>query len=208
MQKLIADDASYNFSDYFRLINYPDEILTYFGYQFARQKYTLPQSARKLEQLEEFSRRWEEGLLYINLTCETAKREFLIAPVLLEVARYTHANVKIEFSLNVNEQLKGVVDYYLHSQANLLVIEAKNSDLERGFIQLAVELVAFDQWTDEDFPLLYGAVSTGNLWQFGILDRQRKQVIQDFNLYRVPADLESLLRSLIGILGEGTIPLS
>jgi hypothetical protein len=203
MQKPITDDASYNFSDYFRLVDYPDEILTHFGYEFVRQKYTLPCSARKLERLAEFVQPWEEGLLYINLTNETAKREFLIAPVLLTVARYTHANVKIEFPLNVNKQLKGVVDYYLRSRANLLVIEAKNSDLERGFIQLAVELVAFDKWTTEDFPLLYGAVSTGQVWQFGILDRQRKLVIQDFNLYRVPADLESLLRSLIGILGEG-----
>jgi hypothetical protein len=192
--------VTYTFADYVKLINTPDEILEYFGYTFARQKYTLPRSERELGNIGEFIRRWEEGLLSINLTSETAKREFLIAPVLLEVARYTHANVKVEFPLNVSEQLKGIVDYYLHSKSNLLVIAAKNSDLERGFIQLAAELVAFDQWTQDDVPLLYGAVSTGNIWQFGILDRQGKQLVQDFNLYRVPADIESLLRALIGIL--------
>ncbi len=44
------------------------------------------------------------------------------------------------------------------------------------------------------------AVSTGNVWQFGILERANKRLIQDFNLYRVPADVEILLRALIGIL--------
>jgi hypothetical protein len=49
-------------------------------------------------------------------------------------------------------------------------------------------------------PMLYGAVSIGNVWQFGVLNRQPKQILQDINLYRVPADLEDLLRILIAIL--------
>lgn len=46
----------------------------------------------------------------------------------------------------VNEQLKSTLDYYLQSQdQELLVIEAKNADMQRGFTQLAVELIAVDQ---------------------------------------------------------------
>ncbi len=29
----------------------------------------------------------------------------------------------------------------------------------------------------------------GNIWQFAVLDTQKKQIIQDINLYRVPTDL-------------------
>ena len=51
-----------------------------------------------------------------------------------------------------------------------------------------------------DAPLLYRAVSTGTIWQFGLFDRTNSQVIQDLDLYRLPADLETLLPILIGIL--------
>jgi hypothetical protein len=43
----------YTFADYFKLINYPDEILDYFGYTFARQKYTLPRSDKPLGNIQE-----------------------------------------------------------------------------------------------------------------------------------------------------------
>lgn len=46
------------------------------------------------------------------------------------------------------------------------------------------------------------AVSTGVIWQFGNLQRQTKQITQDLNLYRVPADLEELLRILVAILSS------
>ncbi|MBW4546132.1 MAG: hypothetical protein KME25_17035 [Symplocastrum torsivum CPER-KK1] len=39
------------------------------------------------------------------------------------------------------------LDYYLPSEHELLVIEAKNADLQRGFTQLGVELIAIDQWS-------------------------------------------------------------
>lgn len=101
----------------------------------------------------------------------------------------------------VNAQLKGVIDYYLHSpQHQLLIIEAKNGELERGFVQLAAELVALDQWTESEVPQLHGAVSTGSIWQFGKLERSAKMVVQDVNLFRVPADVEEVLRVLIAIL--------
>lgn len=82
------------------------------------------------------------------------------------------------------------------------MIEAKNENLERGFVQLAIELIALDQWIESDQPVLQGAISTGNIWQFGQFDRQSRQVTQDLNLYRVPADLEDLLRVLVSALGS------
>jgi hypothetical protein len=61
-------------------------------------------------------------------------------------------------------------------------------------------MIALDQGLESDAPLLYGAVSTRTIWQFGLFDRTNSQVIQDLNLYRVPADLATLLPILVGIL--------
>ncbi len=80
------------------------------------------------------------------------------------------------------------------------MIEARNEDLERGFVQLAVEMIALDQWIDSEQVVLQGAISTGNIWQFGQFHRQSREVTQDLDLYRVPADLNDLLRVLVGAL--------
>ncbi len=85
-------------------------------------------------------------------------------------------------------------------KTSFLVVEAKNADLTKGFTQLTVELIALDQWVEDQSPLLFGAVSIGDVWRFGILDRKAKRIIQDLNLYQVPRDLEILLRILVGIL--------
>ncbi|MEA5617334.1 hypothetical protein VB711_05700 [Cronbergia sp. UHCC 0137] len=198
--QIIDSNQSYTFADYFKLNYEPEEIIEYFGYKFQPQSLTLPTTKQNLERLPDLKNRIEESLPYISLTSETARREFLIAPVIMELIHYTHAKVRVEYALNINNQLKGVVDYYLKSDNQLLVIEAKNADLERGVVQLAVELIAFDHWSVIDNPILYGAVSIGNIWQFVILHRESKQITQDLNLYRVPNDLETLMKILVALM--------
>ncbi|OBQ38716.1 MAG: hypothetical protein AN485_07195 [Anabaena sp. MDT14b] len=197
---IIDSNQSYTFADYFKLNYEPDEIIGYFGYKFQSQSLTLPTTQQNLERLTDLKNRIEESLPYISLTSETARREFLIAPVIMELIHYTHAKVRVEYGLNINNQLKGVVDYYIKADNQLLVIEAKNADLERGIVQLAVELIAFDNWSPIDHPILYGAVSIGNIWQFVILHRESKEITQDLNLYRVPNDLETLMKILVALM--------
>ncbi len=72
---------------------------------------------------------------------------------------------------------------------------------QRGFNQLAAELIALDLWLEDEAPgSLYGAVSVGDVWRFGALERDAKQVVQDLRLYRVPDDLEDVLRILVAVL--------
>jgi hypothetical protein len=40
-------------------------------------------------------------------------------------------------------------------------------------------------------------VTTGQIWKFGWLDRRTKYIEQGLDLYRVPEDLESVIRILI-----------
>ncbi len=194
---IIQPDQSYTFADYFKLNFAPQDILAYFGVTLQRRSLQLPQYKGLLDRLADLKTRIEESLPRLSLTSEMARREFLIAPVLTDLLHYTQTTLNVEYPVNVNHQLKGTLDYLLQNQQIFLVIEAKNEDLERGFVQLAIELIALDQWIETDQPLIQGAISTGNIWQFGQFDRQSRVITQDLDLYRVPADVEEVLRILI-----------
>ncbi len=197
---VIDKTQSYTFADYFKLNSEPDEILSYFGYGYESRSLNLPKTHRQLERLESLKQRLEEILPYVSLTSEMARREFLIAPVLMELIHYTQARIKVGYSLIVSAQLKGELDYFLQTKTQFLVIEAKNADFPRGFTQLAVELIAVEKAEFSDNSILYGTVSIGNVWQFAVLHTQEKQILQDTNLYRVPTDLAELFKIIVGIL--------
>jgi len=67
---------------------------------------------------------------------------------------------------------------------------------------LLTYLIALDRWSESDQPIFYGAVTTGDIWQFGSFDRQNRGITQDLMLYRSPTDLEMLMQILVGILGD------
>ncbi|WP_192901105.1 MULTISPECIES: hypothetical protein [Okeania] len=99
----------------------------------------------------------------------------------------------------MNERLKGNLDYLLQSNSQLLVIEAKHEDMTRGFTQLAVELIALSEWEPEQ-DLIFGCVTMGELWIFGILDKKQRLIQQNIDSLRVPGDVEALVDVLVGIL--------
>jgi hypothetical protein len=199
---IIQPDQSYSFADYFNLNFASQDILAYFGVSLQRQSLQFPRYDHPLDRLIDLKARIEESLPRISLTSEIARREFLIAPVLTDLLHYTQATLNIEYPVAVSNQLKGSLDYLLQNDQTFLVVEAKNEDLERGFVQLAIEMIAIDQWIESDQPIIYGAISTGNIWQFGQFNRQTLVVTQDLNLFRVPADLDDLLRILVKILSN------
>jgi hypothetical protein len=199
---IIQPDQSYSFADYFKLNFASQDILAYFGVTLQKQSLQFPRYEQTLDRLIDLKARIEESLPRISLTSEMARREFLIAPVLTDLLHYTQATLNIEYPVAVSNQLKGSLDYLLQNDQTFLVVEAKNEDLERGFVQLAIEMIAIDQWIESEQPILYGAISTGNIWQFGQFNRQTRVVTQDLNLFRVPADLDDLLRILVKILNN------
>jgi hypothetical protein len=196
--KILQEGQSYTFRSYFEMPYEADEILAEFGYSLTRSRLSLPIASAIPERLPELKQRLEETLLLINLSNEAARREALVFPVLLEAARFCQCQIRIEYSLIVNNWLKGNLDYLLRRENTFLVIEAKNDDLSKGFTQLAVELIALAQ--AEEQTNLYGAVTIGDVWRFGRLDTQNHQIIQDITLYRVPDDLEQLMQILIGLI--------
>ncbi|MDB9457824.1 hypothetical protein PN480_10675 [Dolichospermum circinale CS-1225] len=196
--KILQDNRSYTFRSYFELPYEADDILSEFDYTLIKSHLSLPQTTNPLNKLPELKQRIEDILPFISLSNETARRETLVSPILLEVIRYCHCQMRIEYPLNINNRLKGNLDYLLILKNNFLVIEAKNDDLTRGFTQLAVELIALSQIQEKS--ILYGAVTIGNIWQFGKLDSSEKQINQDINLFKIPGDLDSLFAVIMGIL--------
>jgi hypothetical protein len=201
-QNIISPDKSYTFSDYFKLRVSTEDIVNYFGYSKENARLKLPSSNKELPLLNNLFAIIEDALLHISLENEITRREFLIAPVMAEVRRLTNSKLRSEYWFEFNNQLKGSLDYFLRSERNLLVIEAKDADMTRGFTQLSAELIAIDKADDSNQKVIYGAVTTGNIWQFGRLERISKIISQDIKNFDLIEDLEVLVRILVGILEE------
>jgi hypothetical protein len=54
--------------------------------------------------------------------------------------------------------------------------------------------------TEELPTVIYGAVTIGNVWIFGLLDSATCIITQDIASYAIPDDLETLVKILVGIL--------
>ncbi|MGV0025981.1 hypothetical protein ACFE35_13335 [Phormidesmis priestleyi ANT.L61.2] len=195
--KVLRPGESYTFAKYFELAYDIEDILADLDCRFDRADLTLPRTDRAIADLDDLRQQILDGIRYVSITSEQARREFLIAPIIRQICRQTQKRVRVEYPVTVNDWLKGTLDYYFQ---DLLVIEAKRDNLDSGFTQLAVELLAIDQWTDSEAPILYGAVTTGSDWRFGQFHRQPRNVIQDLKLYRVPEELETLVSILIALL--------
>ncbi|WP_445636730.1 Restriction endonuclease subunit R [Nostoc sp. DSM 114161] len=197
---LLDPNRSYTFSNYFELGFPVDDLVAEFGYSFERKFIEFPQYSGTLDRLADLKQRIEEVLPFVDLENEATRREILIAPIVTDLIHYSHAKLRIEYSIKVDNKLQGNLDYYLRTTTNLIVIEAKQADINRGFIQLATEMIALDKWTDSTQSEILGAVTTGNVWQFGILYRQKQSIQQAINLYRVTEELEVVVRTMLAAL--------
>jgi hypothetical protein len=197
--KILKEGHSYKFPSYFELPYDTEEILAELGYSFTKKSLDLPHNSNPLDKIIELESTITNFLPLISLNNETARRETLVSPLLLEIITYCQCQLKIEYNINVNNWLKGNLDYLLRSQQSLLVIEAKNDDLTRGFTQLAVELIALSE-IEENQSIFYGSVTTEEIWRFGKLERQNQKIIQDLRLLRIPDDIEEISSILVGIL--------
>jgi hypothetical protein len=205
---LIDPQQPYTFSKYFESRIDPIDLCEYFGYSLALTELSLDQDEGVIEDLQALRSRLTRISTRLISRNEQAKREMLVAPVVEFVLEAADALIRIEYAVNVSFQLQGTVDYLL-SVANLrqlLVIEAKRDDLDYGFTQLMAELIALDQWERSpsvlDQPVLVGAVTTGAIWQFALLDRGQKHFRQGVNSFRAPEELELIVRFLVHALHQ------
>ncbi len=121
------------------------------------------------------------GPLGLLVNTEKARSEFVVAPILGEVREQLDCRVSVfsgvDFSVNPSDGLSGACDFLIGLSDQqfepeapaAVVVEAKNENLRRGAMQCVAELVAVQQYNaayDRPLPVLYGAVTTGSVWQF------------------------------------------
>ncbi len=204
-QLILDPNKTYTFRSYFEMRFPIDEILQELGFLFTHEELALSQKASAYQkevtlQAQSTKQRIIVAQKHVDLSSEASRREMLIAPIILDLVHLVDVRVNIEYKIEVNQFLRGDVDYYLKSKHHVLIVEAKQADLGRGFVQLATELIALDAWIDSKDQIIYGAVTTGDIWQFGLLNREQKCIAQDLMLYRVSTDLEDVMAILVWML--------
>ena len=201
--KLIDKDKSYTFSDYFSLNIKKDKLLNYFNYTLKNET-SIFKDTKLFKNVDILKNNIIDIKSRVIFDSEIARRELLIAPIILKLMQeFKELNLSIEEKIEFNNLLKGKLDYLLSTDENLLIVEAKNADLEAGYKQLAVEMITIDKLSEEEklkIDFIYGVISTGIEWQFVILNREKKEFISDSELYILPRDLEKILGIFVKIL--------
>lgn len=197
---VLREDKPYSFSDYFKMGVYFTEVAQFHGYDYRSAYLTLARSPVDQARMDATRAILKQTLPFIELSNEQSRREFLISPVMQQVVLASHARIRTEYQIRVNDQLFGTLDYHLQGNDEVVVVEAKRGDLSLGFTQLTAELIALDQWKPTAQTHIVGAVSVGDVWQFGVLDRAMKLVSQDLEIYTVPNDLEAVVGILTAAL--------
>jgi hypothetical protein len=143
---------------------------------------------------------------------EKSRSEFIVAPVLLTCqeilknACWLYSGVRLD--INPDKGLKGECDFILARTPPspalraplLVVVEAKKNDIEEGLAQCAAQMVAarlFNEQHREAVTAIYGAVTTGEAWQFLRLVGQ--ELVVDADRYYI-TEVDAVLGILVAVM--------
>ncbi|MGB3513268.1 MAG: hypothetical protein WBA93_29455 [Microcoleaceae cyanobacterium] len=155
-----------------------------------------------LEALEEYLP------LAVAIGSEKARSELIVAPILVAMKKHLNQQISlfsgIEFNVDIELGLNGFCDFIIsHSTQQFFIespvitlVEAKNDNLKSGWAQCIAEMVAaqiFNQHQGNEISKIYGAITTGTVWQF--LELEGEAVVLDLQEYSVEN-----LPKILGIL--------
>lgn len=114
------------------------------------------------------------------LSSEKARSEFIVSPILLEIKKKNdaisiHSGSNLEADLEKN--LNGECDFILSFQPDVptvlapifAMVEAKKQDIEVGLGQCIAQMLGakiFNEKKNKPYSVIYGCVTTGEIWQF------------------------------------------
>ena len=119
---------------------------------------------------------------------EKAKSELIVANVLVELREQLDRRISlfsgIDFNVDDENGLTGVCDFLVSlspvqfglEAPVIVLVEAKNDNLEIGLGQCVAEMVAaqyFNAEEDNDIQCIYGATTSGTEWRFLKLEGKR-----------------------------------
>jgi len=163
----------------------------------------------------EFQARFNTTLPFALATStEKARSEFIIAPVLVELWLLQDRKIGllsgVEFNIDESQGLVGVCDYIITRSPEqlfvkapvMMLVEAKNEDLKRGYGQCIAEMIAAQRFNireGSESPQIYGIVTIGELWRFLILEGTNAYIdSRSYHIDRLP--------KIMGILMHLTSP--
>jgi len=126
--------------------------------------------------------------LALAIGTEKASSELIVADILVELREKFEHRISffsgIDFSVDAESGLTGVCDFLIslsptqfHLEAPIVVlVEAKKDNPVLGFGQCVAEMLAaqrFNAEKENDLPCIYGAATTGTVWQFLKLEAQK-----------------------------------
>ena len=136
--------------------------------------------------------------LATTIGTEKAKSEMIVADVLVELREQLEHRISlfsgIDFNVDGESGLTGVCDFIVSLspvqfglEAPIIVlVEAKNDNLEVGLGQRVAEMVAAQRFNTEagnDIPCIYGATTSGTEWRF--LKLAGKKLHIDMSVYQI-----------------------
>ena len=129
---------------------------------------------------------------------EKAKSEMIVADVLVELREQLQHRISlfsgIDFNVDDESGLIGVCDFlislspvqFVLETPVIVLVEAKNDNLEVGLGQCVAEMVAAQRFNAEagnDIPRVYGATTSGVDWRF--LKLEGKKLHIDMAVYQI-----------------------
>jgi len=119
--------------------------------------------------------------LALAISTEKARSEMIVTPILIEVRRQLQSKFSlfsgVEFTVDSQKGLNGFCDFIISGSIEqffvsapvMMLVEAKNDDIKSGLGQCVAEMYAaqlFNQQEENQIETVYGAVTTGSIWQF------------------------------------------
>ena len=150
--------------------------------------------------------------LAIAMGSEKARSELIISPILFEMRKILDRKISFfsgeEFTVDPSVGLNGTCDFLISKSPEQLIIEApavviveaKKENLKGGLGQCMAEMVAaqrFNEANHQPTQVIYGSVTSGNLWTFLKLEQQTVTI--DLTDYLV-LPVEKLLGILVWMI--------
>jgi hypothetical protein len=147
--------------------------------------------------------------LALQQDSEKARSELIISPVFVELRNQADKKISIfsgiELTADRKLKLTGECDFLISrspqqmflSSPIVVAVEAKRQDFEKGHVQCLAEMIAvriFNEREGTPIERIYGTVTTGNIWQFLMLEGD-KALIET-----VSFDIREDLERILGIL--------
>jgi hypothetical protein len=150
----------------------------------------------------------QEGIVFNS---EYAICENIISPILTEVWR-AYIPVFLIWShqpLNYDDNLSGVPDYVVARRSlrgkiilekpYVILVEAKKDNFEEGWGQCLAEMLAAQKINEDSLKRLFGMVSNGKMWEFGVL---QENMFTKNRKYYVLEDLRELMGAVNFLFAE------